>query len=242
LERFGGKAGRISLKSIEREELGDVRGKSLLHLQCHFGLDTLSWARLGARVTGIDFSDKAIARATELAAELKLDARFICSAIEDAPRALDEQFDIVFTSYGALCWLPEIAEWARIAARFVKPGGIFYVAEFHPLTQCFDADNPTELRSRISYFHTAMQEFPPEPDYSDRATMHKHGCHEWMYTTGGVVTALIDAGLRIDFLHEFPFCIFKFFQFMQQDTDGKWRIPGDPIPLIFSIRARKPEI
>ena len=239
LEEF--KAGRISLRSIERDEVGDVRGKSLLHLQCHFGLDTMSWARLGARVTGLDFSDAAVTRARELAAELKIDARFICSAIEDAPHALDEQFDIVFTSYGALCWLPDIAAWARVAARFVKPGGIFYIAEFHPLTQSFDSDHPTELRPRISYFHTEMQEYPPQTDYSDRATMHRHGSHEWMYTTGGVVTALINAGLQIEFLHEFPRCLFKFFPIMVPDAEpGWWRIPGDPIPLIFSVRAHKP--
>jgi SAM-dependent methyltransferase len=237
LEEF--KQGRISLRSIEREEVGDVRGKSLLHLQCHFGLDTLSWARLGAHVTGLDFSDKATALARELAAELKLDARFVCAPIEDAPRVLDDQFDIVFTSYGALCWLPSVAEWAKVAAHFVKPGGVFYIAEFHPMTQCFDNDNPRELKSRISYFETRMQEFPPGLDYSDRVTTHQHGSHEWMYTTSGVVSALIDAGLRIEFLHEFPLCMFKFFPFMESDGDGWWRIKGDPIPLLFSIKARK---
>jgi SAM-dependent methyltransferase len=235
------KAGRNSLRSTEIEEVGDVRGKSLLHLQCHFGLDTMSWARLGARVTGIDFSDKAIALARSIATELKLDARFICTPLGDAPRALDERFDIVFTSYGALCWLPDLAAWARTAAHFVKPGGVFYIAEFHPLTQSFDIDHRTELRPRISYFHSAMQEWPPEPDYADRKTMHQHGCHEWMYTTAGVVTALIDAGLQIEFLHEFPRCMFKIFQhLMESDGDGWWRIPGDPIPLVLSIRAHKP--
>jgi SAM-dependent methyltransferase len=239
LEEF--KKGRISLRSIEREEVGDVHGKSLLHLQCHFGLDSLSWARLGAQVTGLDFSDKAVARARELAAELNLHARFVCAPIEDAPRALDDKYDIVFTSYGALCWLPSIPEWAKVAAHFVKPGGILYIAEFHPMTQCFDTDNPRELKSRISYFETRMQEFPPGPDYSDKLTTHQHGSHEWMYTTSGVVTALIDAGLRIEFLHEFPRCIFKIFPFMEPDGNGWWRIAGDPIPLLFSIRARKPE-
>ena len=205
LEEF--KQGRSSLRSIEREEVGDVRGKSLLHLQCHFGVDTLSWARLEAKVTGLDFSDKAIARARELAAELRLDARFVCTPIEEAPWALKDQYDIVFTSYGALCWLPSIPRWAEIAAHLVRPGGVFYIAEFHPLTQCFDTDNPRELKSRISYFETKMQEFPPEPDYADRVTMHQHGCHEWMYTTSGVVSALIAAGLEIEFFHEFPAAI-----------------------------------
>src|SRR5271155_2557872 len=132
------KAGENVLKPIELREVGDVRGKSLLHMQCHFGLDTMSWARLGAKVTGIDFSDRAIALARSLSAELKIPARFIHSNICDAPAALHEQFDIVFTSYGALCWLPDIKRWATIAADFVKPGGFFYIAEFHPLTQMAD--------------------------------------------------------------------------------------------------------
>ncbi len=232
--------GELHLYPIEREEVGDVRGKSLLHLQCHFGMDTMSWARLGATVTGLDFSDQAIAAARKLSAELRIPATFVCSDIYDAPNVLKEQFDIVFTSYGALCWLPDLKRWAQVAAHFAKPGGIFYISEFHPLTQCFDTDNPRELKSRISYFETAQQNFPPGPDYSDNSVTLSHGTHEWMYTTGGVVTALIDAGLQIEFVHEHPACCFSIFPFMQKDADGWWRIKGDPIPLTLSIRAHKP--
>lgn len=236
----GFRRGEIVLFPLERAEVGDVRAKSLLHLQCHFGLDTMSWARLGATVTGLDFSEPAIETARNLSAELDIPARFVCADLYSAPAAIHEQFDVVFTSYGALCWLPDLRRWAEIAASFLKPGGFFYVAEFHPLTQCFDTDNPTELRPRISYFETGRQEFPPGPDYSDTSVMLAHGSHEWMYTTGGVVSALIDAGLRIEFLHEHPVCCFPIFQFMKQGADGWWRIEGDPIPLTFSIRARKP--
>jgi 2-polyprenyl-3-methyl-5-hydroxy-6-metoxy-1,4-benzoquinol methylase len=119
------KAGANVLQGIELGEVGDVGGKSLLHTQCHFGLDTISWARLGARVTGVDFSDEAIGLARSISAELKIPARFIQSNIYDAPGAIDEQFDMVFTSYGALCWLPDIKRWAEIAAGFVKPGDSF---------------------------------------------------------------------------------------------------------------------
>lgn len=232
--------GELHLYPIEREEVGNVRGKSLLHLQCHFGMDTMSWARLGATVAGLDFSDQAIAAARKLSAELKIPATFVCSDIYDAPKVLKEQFDIVFTSYGALCWLPDLKRWAQVAARFVKPGGVFYISEFHPLTQCFDTDNPTELKSRISYFETAQQNFPPGPDYSDNSVTLSHGTHEWMYTTGGVVTALIEAGLQIEFVHEHPVCCFSIFPFMHKGADGWWRIKGDPIPLTLSIRAHKP--
>ena len=129
------KAGQNVLKPIELREVGDVRGKSLLHMQCHFGLDTMSWARMGAKVTGVDFSDEAIKLARSISGELKIPARFVQSNIYDAPDVVHEQFDIVFTSYGALCWLPDITRWAQVAASFVKPGGFFYMAEFHPLTQ-----------------------------------------------------------------------------------------------------------
>jgi SAM-dependent methyltransferase len=232
--------GESVLFPLEVAEVGNVRGKSLLHLQCHFGLDTMSWARLGASVTGVDFSDHAIETARRLSAELNLPANFICSDIYDSPGVVHGQFDIVFTSYGALCWLPDLHRWAEIAAHFVKPGGFFYIAEFHPLTQCFDTDNPLELRPRISYFETAQLEFPPGPDYSDTSVMLSHGSHEWMYTTAGIATALIDAGLQIEFLHEHPVCCFPIFPFMERGGDGWWRIKGDPIPLTLSIRARKP--
>jgi SAM-dependent methyltransferase len=232
--------GGNTLTSIEREEIGDVRGKSLLHLQCHFGLDTMSWARLGATVTGLDFSDKAIDLARSLAAELKIPATFVCTPLYEAPEAIHEQFDIVFTSHGALCWLPDLKRWAQVAAHFVKRGGVFYIAEFHPLTQSFNNDDDTELSPRVSYFSTEPQEFGPGPDYADRSVMLAHGSREWLYPLDKVVTSLIDAGLQIEFLHEFPVCCFKFFPFMEQDADGWWRIPGDPIPLTFSVRARKP--
>ena len=129
----GFKAGRITLRDLERREVGEVSGKTLLHLQCHFGLDTMSWARLGAKPTGVDFSDAAIDLARSLNDELGLGVRFIHSNIYDLPGVLDEQFDIVFTSYGVLCWLPDLDDWARVASNHLKPGGVFYIAEFHPL-------------------------------------------------------------------------------------------------------------
>ncbi len=189
------KAGENVLKPIELREVGDVRGKSLLHMQCHFGLDTMSWARMGANVTGVDFSDNAIALARSISAELKIPARFLQSNIYDAPDVLHDQFDIVFTSYGALCWLPDIKRWAEIAASFVKPGGFFYMAEFHPLTQMSaNRAGTTKLEFVISYFHTAMREDPPGPDYSDRTKIVPE-THEWMYRLGDVVSALAASGL-----------------------------------------------
>ena len=242
------RSGENHLFPIEREEVGDVRGKSLLHLQCHFGMDTMSWARLGANVTGLDFSEKAIEAACALSAELKIPARFLCSNIYDAPNVLSEKFDVVFTSYGALCWLPDLKKWGAVAAHFVKPGGIFYIAEFHPMTQVMangggvaHAGEAKKLELEYSYFSTAMREFPPGPDYSDHSVTLEHGSHEWMYTTAGVVSALLDAGLQIEMLHEHPVCCLQMFPFMVRIEGTRyWRIEGDPIPLTLSIKARKP--
>ena len=234
------KAGANVLKPIELREVGDVRGKSLLHMQCHFGLDTMSWGRMGANITGVDFSDEAIALARSISSELKIPARFIQSNIYEAPNVLHEQFDIVFTSYGALCWLPDIPRWAQVAASFVKPSGFFYIAEFHPLIQIArNREGVTELEYEFSYFHTPMVEDPPSPDYSDKSKIVSE-THLWMYRLGDIVSALAAAGLRIEYLHEFAGCIHPHLPFMKQQADGMWHIEGDPIPTIFSIKATKP--
>ena len=150
----GFKVGRETLGPIEIAALGDVEGKSLLHLQCHFGMDTISWARRGATVTGIDFSQRAIAAARALAGDIGVDATFIRSNLYELPHNLTEQFDIVFTSRGVLGWLPDIEEWAQVIAHFLKPGGIFYIVEVHPFALVFDERrDDKELRLRYHYFH-----------------------------------------------------------------------------------------
>ena len=235
----GFRAGRCSLKSIELEELGDVSGKSLLHLQCHFGLDTLSWVRLGAVATGVDFSSEAIDLARRLSAETGIEADFICANIYDLPDVLRGQFDIVFTSYGVKAWLPDTPRWAKIAAGFLKPGGTFYIVEIHPFLHVFDdSDDRRELTVNGAYFGG------PEP------TRFEYGCnyagapvtrpvYEWQHTLGEIVSSLTAAGLRIEFLHEFPLCCYGALSFMEQDDEGWWRLPGDPLPLLFSLKAHK---
>jgi 2-polyprenyl-3-methyl-5-hydroxy-6-metoxy-1,4-benzoquinol methylase len=129
----GWKSGRRhDLPPLLVDEVGDVAGKDLLHLQCHFGLDTLSWARRGARVTGADFSERAVEQARLLAAETGLEARFVVSDVVDLPDRLEGDFDVVFTSFGVLNWLPDVPRWAEVVAHFVRPGGFFYIAEAHP--------------------------------------------------------------------------------------------------------------
>jgi len=240
------KAGRSTLKSIELEELSDVCGKSLLHLQCHFGQDTLSWARLGARVTGVDLSDEAIKLAGLLAAELNLDARFICSDIYELPGVFDEQFDIVFTSYGVLAWLSDLDRWAEIIARFLKPGGIFYIVEIHPYSDTLD-DWETEpgLGIRYPYFKPAEpMVFDAETSYAEPHAIHTDPIrnYQWNHSMAEILNALMDAGLHIQFLHEFPMTVFQQLPFMKE-IDGWYRLPENlpEIPFLFSVKATKPE-
>jgi len=241
LEEF--KKGLIKLNSLERTEVGDVKGKSLLHLQCHFGMDTLSWARLGAKVTGMDFSPRGIELAQSLSKELNIPARFICCNLYDLPEHLDEQFDIVYTSYGVLCWLPDILRWARIVAQYLNPGGFFYMAEFHPFEYVFDDDRDVkELKVRYPYFQEGPLEFEADGSYSDPVIkIEPHKEYEWTHGIGEVITSLIDAGLHLDFLHEFPYACFADLPFMEKGEDGYWRLPkGMPeIPLIYSVKASK---
>ena len=142
----GFKRGMLTLHDPELEGLGDVSGKKLLHLQCHFGLDTLSWARMGADVTGVDFSEEAIITAKSLAGELGIKADFLCSNIYDLEGKLETEFDVVYTSYGVINWLHDIKEWGRIAARYLKPGGVFFMAEFHPFMWVFDDEEQNDLK------------------------------------------------------------------------------------------------
>ncbi len=235
----GFKAGRKVLRGLEVEEVGEVQGKTLLHLQCHFGQDTLNWARLGAQVTGVDFSPEGIKLARELSAELGIPARFICCDLYDLPGQLDEQFDVVFTSYGVLTWLSDKRRWAQIAARYVKPGGMFYIAEIHPFGLVFD-EAAEPLRIAYPYFDAGVMAFPVQGSYADpTAKTRATTSYEWAYPLGEVVTCLIEAGLTIEFLHEFPFIGYRMFPAMVQGEDGNWRLPGVSLPLLFSIRARK---
>ena len=239
----GFKAGRISLHELELAEVGDVRGKLLLHLQCHFGLDTMSWARLGAEVTGLDFSDEAIKLARLLSDELKIPARFICADIYDARSVVGDNFDVVFTSYGAITWLPDILHWAQIVAHSLKPGGLFYIADQHPFASIFNsADKASELTIQYPYFREDMILSPSGQDYADPSYKSEHDNAEWIHTVDSILSSLIAAGLEIEFFHEHSSCPWQMFPFCEPTGPDTWHIRGDLIPLIFSLRARKPKL
>jgi len=239
------------LHSIESTEVGDVTDKSLLHLQCHIGTDTLSWATRGATVTGVDFSPPALAVARGLAQDLGLGsrARFLESDIYRLPDVLDGAFDVVFASWGAIGWLPDVARWFRVAAHFTAPGGIVYLADGHPAAWIFndDAAAPADLRVTYPYFTTGepIAYVGPEVTGSyavpDARTVH-NDTHEWSHPLGSVVQAALDAGLVVELLHEHPAIPWRMFPFLVPGDDGLYRLPaGMPsIPLAFSIRARKP--
>ncbi len=237
------RAGKTALRAFEIAEVGDVNGKELVHLQCHFGVDTLSWARLGARVSGLDFSPDAVATATSLAAELGLDARFVQANVYDAAKALGHrQFDIVYTGVGAIIWLPDIRRWAQTVAALVKPGGFLYIVEGHPAAGVF---SDTALTAEYDYFRDAAHpyEWNDAGSYADgAATTHHNLSYEWPHPIGSVVTSLIEAGLRIEFLHEFDFTLWARWPFLERNEAGEYHLPaGMPrLPLMYSLRASKP--
>ena len=235
--------GRNSLYPIELKALGDVSGKTLLHLQCQFGMDTLSWARLGAKVTGIDFSDVAIDLANSINEKLKLPAKFICTNIYDLPEDLDEQFDVVFTSYGVLTWLPDIKKWAEIVSKYLKPGGMFLIVEIHPFTGVFDDEHPSELVYKYPYFYTKNpMHFKSEYTYTDSEKLVENvDMYEWQHSFSDIINSLINAGLTILQVEEYPYTCFQQFPFSKKCEDGFWRIEDDKyeIPLMFSIKATK---
>jgi SAM-dependent methyltransferase len=234
----GFKAGENTLRPFELEELGDVSGRSLVHLQCHFGLDTLSWARLGGRVTGLDFSNPAVEAARAVAAETGLDAEFVAASVYDAPAALDERrFDIVYTGLGALNWLSDIARWAAVVADLVAPGGCLYLSEFHPIADIFGDD---DLTIEHDYFQTEPLTFDDPGTYVDREAHTAHNrTEEWVHPVGEVVSAVIEAGLAIELLHEHDYTLFPRWPFLEQNGDS-YRMPaGQPrLPLMYSLRAR----
>jgi SAM-dependent methyltransferase len=242
-------AGASSLAAPELDELGpDVAGRRLLHLQCHFGLDTLSWARLGATVTGVDFSGRAIVLARRLAAQCDLPATFVESDLYTLPAVLAERFDIVFTSWGVLCWLPDLERWARLIAERLVIGGIFYIAEFHPFLFALADDCQDPLLAPDSYFHKAAASAWANDGRGSYAAPDAHVAapveYQWDHPLGEIVSALTAAGLTIEYLHEFRRleehqCLD--WPCLGQRPDGSYALRRlrDEFPLSFSLRARR---
>lgn len=237
----GFRAGASPLRSFERAELGEVAGKRLLHLQCHMGQDTLSWGRLGAEVTGLDFSVKAVEQARALAADIGLAdrARFVVSDVYEADTALaGERFDIVYTGLGALVWLPDLTRWAEIVAGLLREGGALYLVEFHPVTDMLGEDGRTVDQD---YFAEEPRREDYERSYTDGPALEKTVSVQFFHPLGEIVSALTGAGLTIEFLHEHPFTLFRRFPVLEEREPGIFGFPpGHPrVPLMFSVLARR---
>jgi 2-polyprenyl-3-methyl-5-hydroxy-6-metoxy-1,4-benzoquinol methylase len=237
----GFRAGASTLRAFERDEVGDVAGRRLLHLQCHMGQDTLSWARRGADVTGLDFSDAAVRTARALAGEVGLAdrARFVVSDVYEAAAALNgERFDIVYTGLGALVWLPDLPRWARLVSSLLNDGGMLYLAEFHPLTELLGEDGE---RVERDYFRGDAETYDFPYTYTDGPSLTRTVSVQWQHPLGEVVTAVAQAGLRIEFLHEHATTLFQRYPMLERFGAGEYRFPaGRPrIPLMYSLRAAK---
>jgi SAM-dependent methyltransferase len=232
-----------SIVAADRDAVGDVRGRSLLHLQCHFGMDTLAWARLGAEVTGVDFSPRAIMIAQDLAARTGLGARFVEADLYAAPEVLRETFDVVYTGGGALCWLPDIRGWAQVVSRLLRPAGTFYIREAHPVLWSLEDERDDRLLViGRPYFEVAEPtRWDAAPIWDKEAPPEVTTHYEWTHGLGEIVSALIAAGLSIESLREHRTCLWQALPFMVEGEDGWWRLPDRPerLPLMYSIRARK---
>jgi len=228
------KKGKYTLGPTELKEVGDVCSKQMLHLQCHFGMDTLSWARLGAQVTGVDLSEKAIAAAKALAHDINTNAEFLCCNVYDLPEHLDRTFDIVYTSYGVLCWLPDLHEWAKVVAHYLKVDGFFYIADSHPIWGGCIKETGGTATLKGDYFATGQAKFSePGFDYANTNVKGTVPSYEWQHTLSDILNSLIEAGLKIVFFNEYP-------SFNELGADGIWRqgVPM-PYPKKFSLKAVK---
>ena len=231
-------AGRNSLSQLEIDLLGDVRGKQLLHLQCHFGQDTLSIARMGANVTGLDLSDVAIEKAKVLADRCGSKAEWICANVIDPQPSLEQKFDIIFSSYGTIGWLPEVKNWARNISRYLKPGGKFVFVEFHPVIWMFDNEFS---RIEYSYFNRHPIVEMQKGTYAEKDAPIEMESHGWNHSLADVIAALLDAGLRLDRFMEHDGSPHDCFPDMMQSDDGLYRINGfaGKLPMIYALTCTK---
>jgi len=230
--------GKTSLNSIELNLLGDIKGKSILHLQCHFGQDTISLSRLGGEVTGVDLSDKAIESAKQIARDTESNTKFICCNIYDLPNHLEEQFDIVFTSYGTIGWLPDLEKWAKIVSKYLKPDGQFVFVEFHPVVWMFD-DNFDKIG--YNYFNSGAIVETESGTYADKTADITQEYVMWNHGLSEVVGGLINNGLEITSFNEFDYSPYNCFNRTIEFEPKKYRIEHleNKIPMVYSLVAKK---
>ncbi|WGF91140.1 class I SAM-dependent methyltransferase [Aequorivita marisscotiae] len=232
------KNGSSSLKSYEIEALGDISKKNLLHLQCHFGQDTLSLSRMGAKCTGVDISDEGIKLAKQLNLELNLNAKFVCCNVLDTSDVVSEKFDIVFTSYGTIGWLPELKPWAKMISERLKPDGFFYIVDFHPITWMFDYTVvPPKLKYGYQQKKAIYEEY--EGTYADENSKMVSKEYGWNHGLGEIISSLTNAGLYIEYLNEHDASPYDIFPGLTKNTEGMYELTNKLYPLIFEVKAKK---
>jgi len=239
------KEGGCCLAAPVCDEIGSVEGLRIAHLQCHIGTDSLALARRGAHVTGLDFSEASVEMARELSRELAIRAEFLVGDAMEAHTILEPgSYDLVFATFGVLCWIPDLNRWMQAAAQLVRPGGALYLCDGHPFLDVFDEDETSAPVVRHGYFDRNAMEFGPGLTYADDGSgCEVPGTVQYQHPVGEIIGQAIAAGLMIEFFHEFPQAFFQKFGFMQRNEDGIWEMP-DPLkgalPFLFSLRARKP--
>ena len=230
--------GKNSVPEIDLELLGEIKDKTILHLQCHFGQDTLSLARLGAKCTGVDLSDKAIEKAQELNKELGLDAKFICCDVYDSPNHLNEKFDIVYISYGTIGWLPDLDKWAKVISHFLKPNGKLVFVEFHPVLWMFD-DDFTKIKYHYHNEKPIVEEY--SGTYADKNAEIETDYIGWNHSLSEVFQSLMNNGLQLEHFEEYDYSNYNCFNETVEFEPNKFRIKhlDNKIPMMFSLVARK---
>lgn len=230
--------GECSLNVFELEALGDVRGKSLLHLQCHFGQDTLSWARRGANCTGVDLSDEGISFAKGLSDQIAVPADFVCCNVVDTSKYVSRTFDIVFTSYGTIGWLPDLLPWGAMIAERLALGGCFYIVDFHPMVWMFDyLEGVPKLKYSYHQKEVIYEEY--EGTYAAPASKMISKEYGWNHGLGAVVTALTKAGLKIEFLNEYDESPYNVLPHLIKQKNGLYVTKDRLYPLLFALKAIK---
>lgn len=232
------KAGKSSLMPYELNALGDVSGKTLLHLQCHFGQDTLSWSRKGAKCIGVDLSDEGVKLARKLNEELNLDAEFVCCNVLETSKHVKKTFDIVFTSYGVIGWLPDLKPWGQMIAERLNKGGTFYIVEFHPIVWMFDyLEEKPVMKYGYMQDEVIYEEY--EGTYADVDSKMITKEYGWNHGLSEVINALTAAGLKIEYLNEYDEAPYNVLPDLVETKSGNYVTKDKLYPLIFELKATK---
>jgi 2-polyprenyl-3-methyl-5-hydroxy-6-metoxy-1,4-benzoquinol methylase len=241
--------GKSSLLPIERNTLSDVSNKKILHVQCHIGFDSISLAQLGANVTGVDFSPEAIHQAKKFSNHLQIPVDFIQANIFDleSTRLEKNSFDVIFASYGVICWIDNLQDWVKILAKYLKPGGMFLLIDDHPYVNTIEEEN-NKYEIQFNYFKNEKPyEFTVDHSYTgEEFTIKEQKAYEWNHSIDEIISSFLKTNLRLTSFFEYDFTFWKRFSFLTRSSSGYYYMDPDirnkpecKIPLMFSLTAIK---